>query len=73
MCIYPDQVPIVNEILSPSAADVEWSRKVVQAFEAAEKAGSASIQLEGKFIDYPIVYRARRVLETMQRIAARAE
>ena len=73
MCIHPDQVPIVNEILSPSAADVEWSRKVVQAFEAAEKTGSASIQLEGKFIDYPIVYRARRVLETMQRIAARGK
>ena len=28
MCIHPDQVPIVNEILSPSAAEVEWSRKV---------------------------------------------
>ena len=35
--------------------------------------GSASIQLEGKFIDYPIVYRARRVLETVQRIAARGK
>jgi citrate lyase subunit beta/citryl-CoA lyase len=69
MCIHPDQVPVANAILSPSAADVEWSRKVVQAFEMAEKAGSASIQLEGKFIDYPIVYRARRVLETAQRIA----
>ena len=73
MCIHPDQVPVANEILTPSAADVEWSRKVVQAFEAAEKAGSASIQLEGKFIDYPIVYRARRVLETMQRITARGK
>jgi citrate lyase subunit beta/citryl-CoA lyase len=71
MCIHPDQVPVANEILSPSAADIAWSRKVVQAFEAAEKTGSASIQLEGKFIDYPIVYRARRMLETMQRIAAR--
>jgi citrate lyase subunit beta/citryl-CoA lyase len=71
MCIHPDQVPVANEILSPSAGEVEWSRKVVQTFEAAEKAGSASIQFEGKFIDYPIVYRARRVLETMQRIADR--
>jgi citrate lyase subunit beta/citryl-CoA lyase len=73
MCIHPDQVLVVNEILSPAAADVEWSHKVVQAFEAAEKAGSASIQLDGKFIDYPIVYRARRVLEASQRIAARGK
>jgi citrate lyase subunit beta / citryl-CoA lyase len=71
LCIHPNQVAIANEILSPSEADIEWARKVVQAFEAAENAGSASIQLDGKFIDYPIVYRAQRVLETMQRIAAR--
>ena len=58
-------------MFTPSAAEVEWSDKAVAAFEEAEKAGSASIQLEGKFIDYPIVYRARRVLETMERIAAR--
>jgi len=70
MCIHPNQVPVVNEILSPSAGDVEWSRKVVGAFEAAEQCGSASIALEGKFIDYPIVQRARRVLELMQRIKA---
>jgi citrate lyase subunit beta / citryl-CoA lyase len=73
MCIHPDQVPIANEILSPAAAEVEWARRVVLAFEAAEKAGSASIQLEGKFIDYPIVDRARRVLAAMQPIAARGE
>ncbi len=71
LCIHPDQVPVANEILSPSAADVAWSRKVVAAFEAAEKSGSASIQLEGKFIDYPIVARARRVLEAAARIAER--
>jgi citrate lyase subunit beta/citryl-CoA lyase len=71
MCIYPDQVPVVNEILSPTAAEAEWSRRVVKAFEEAEKTGSASIQLDGKFIDYPIVYRAQRVIAMADRIAAR--
>lgn len=71
MCIYPDQVPVANEILSPTAAETEWSRRVVKAFEEAEKTGSASIQLEGKFIDYPIVYRAQRVIAMADRIAAR--
>ena len=66
-------MPIVNLVLSPSAEQIDWSRKVVEAFEAAEAAGSASIQLEGKFIDYPIVDRARRVLEAAQRIAARSK
>jgi citrate lyase subunit beta/citryl-CoA lyase len=71
LCIHPDQVRVVNEVFTPSAAEVDWSRKVVAAFEAAEEAGSASIQLEGKFIDYPIVYRARRVLEAIRHIAER--
>jgi citrate lyase subunit beta/citryl-CoA lyase len=73
MCIHPDQVPIANTVLSPSAEQIDWSRKVVEAFEVAEAAGSASIQLDGKFIDYPIFHRARRVLETAQRIAARSK
>ena len=73
LCIHPDQVPIVNAVLSPSAEQIDWSRRVVEAFEAAEAAGSASIQLEGKFIDYPIVDRARRVLEAAQRVATRSK
>lgn len=72
MCIYPDQVPVVNEMLSPSAAETEWSRRVVAAFKEAEKAGSASIQLDGKFIDYPIVFRAERIIAMAERIAGKA-
>jgi citrate lyase subunit beta/citryl-CoA lyase len=71
MCIHPDQVTLVNEVFAPTAAEVEWSRKAVAAFAEAEKAGSASIQLEGKFIDYPIVYRAQRIVALAERIAAR--
>jgi citrate lyase subunit beta/citryl-CoA lyase len=72
MCIHPDQVPIVNELFSPSSAEVDWSRRVVEAFREAERAGLASIQLDGKFIDYPIVYRAERILHMHERIAARS-
>jgi citrate lyase subunit beta/citryl-CoA lyase len=73
MCIYPDQVAVVNALLSPTEAEVAWSRKAVAAFAEAEKAGSASIQVEGKFIDYPIVYRAERVIAMAERIAAKAK
>lgn len=73
MCIHPDQVPVVNEIFAPSAAEVEWSRRVVQAFKEAEGAGSASFQLDGKFIDYPIVYRAERVLAMHARVIDRGK
>lgn len=70
MCIYPPQVAIVNEVFSPSAAEIDHSEKVVAAFEEAEKAGSSSIQLDGYFIDYPIVYKAQRILDAARAIRA---
>jgi len=73
MCIYPDQVTVVNALLSPTDAEVAWARKAVAAFAEAEKAGSASIQVDGKFIDYPIVYRAERVIAMAEKIASKSK
>jgi citrate lyase subunit beta / citryl-CoA lyase len=62
LCIHPDQVAVVNAAFSPSAEQVAWARRVVDAFKAAEASQSAAIQLDGQFIDYPIVHQAQRVL-----------
>ncbi len=66
MCIHPDQVAPTNTAFSPSQAAITHARRVVEAFDKAEAQGLASIQLDGQFIDYPIVQRARRVLEAVQ-------
>lgn len=68
MCIHPDQVAPANEVFTPGEAEVARARKIVAAFDVAEAAGSAAIQLDGQFVDYPIVERARRVLATLARI-----
>ena len=70
LCIHPDQVAPCNAAFSPSAEEIAHARAVIAAFEAAESKGSASIQLNGFFIDYPIVYKARRVLALAERIGA---
>ena len=62
LCIHPDQVAIVNAAFSPSPEQVAWAARVVDAFKAAEASQSAAIQLDGQFIDYPIVHQAQRVL-----------
>ena len=62
LCIHPNQVEPIHSVFTPSADDVAQARRVVAAFDAAEADGSASIQLDGYFIDYPIVERARRQL-----------
>jgi citrate lyase subunit beta/citryl-CoA lyase len=74
MCIHPDQVPVTNRVFTPSDEEVANAERVVSAFLKAENEGSASIQLDGHFIDYPFVYRAQRILATIERIrAAEAE
>jgi citrate lyase subunit beta / citryl-CoA lyase len=62
MCIHPDQIAVTNAAFSPSEQQLAWAKRVVSAFEAAEAKGLASIQLDGQFIDYPIVQRARQVV-----------
>ena len=62
MCIHPDQIGVTNAAFSPSEQQLSWAKRVVTAFEEAEAKGLASIQLDGQFIDYPIVQRARQVV-----------
>ncbi|HUN41363.1 MAG TPA: CoA ester lyase [Acetobacteraceae bacterium] len=71
MCIHPDQIAVVNRMFMPSDAEVAFADRVCAAFARAEAEGSAAIQLDGKFIDYPIVYRAQRVLQKIAAIRAR--
>ena len=71
LCIHPDQVGVVNRAFTPSDEEVAKARRIVEAFTAAEAAGSSAIQLDGQFIDYPIMYAARRVVETARAIAER--
>jgi citrate lyase subunit beta/citryl-CoA lyase len=71
MCIHPNQIAVVNRVFTPSEADIAFAERVVAAFTRAEAEGSAAIQLDGKFIDYPILYRAQRVLEKAAAVRAR--
>jgi citrate lyase subunit beta/citryl-CoA lyase len=56
---------------TPGETEVAYAERVVAAFAEAEAAGNAAIQLDGKFIDYPILYRAQRVLEKIAAIRAK--
>jgi citrate lyase subunit beta / citryl-CoA lyase len=71
MCIHPDQIAVVHRVFTPSDTEVAFAERVAGAFAKAEAEGSAAIQLDGKFIDYPIVYRAQRVLQKVAAIRGR--
>ena len=70
LCIHPDQVNLVNDVFTPDVSEVTRAKRIIAAFEEAEATGSASIQVDGYFVDYPIVEKARRVLEISKRIRA---
>jgi citrate lyase subunit beta/citryl-CoA lyase len=63
LCIHPNQIEPVHVIFTPSAEEISFARRVVDAFEAEEAGGSAAIQVDGKFVDYPVVERSRRILQ----------
>ncbi|MEQ8807382.1 MAG: CoA ester lyase [Rhodospirillales bacterium] len=71
LCIHPDQIGPVNGVFTPTEEQVAFAEKVVAAFEEAEARGLASIQLDGYFIDYPIVDQARRTLDQWRDIQNR--
>ena len=50
-------------MFSPSDAEVAHARRVVTAFEEAERQGRGSTSLDGQVVDVPVVKRARDLLE----------
>ena len=61
--IHPAQVDLINAAFSPSDTEVAHARRVVAAFEEAERQGRGSTSLDGRVVDVPVVKRARALLE----------
>jgi citrate lyase subunit beta / citryl-CoA lyase len=68
MCIHPDQIAIVHEVFTPSPEEHARALKIVAAFEEAERTGLASIRVDGQFVDYPIVEKARRTVAIANKV-----
>jgi len=63
-CIHPSQVDAINTVFSPTAEEIDYCQKVLQAFEEANARGDGSIAFGGQLIDRPIIERARRAIDT---------
>lgn len=67
--IHPSQVAPINAAFSPSNAEVDLARRIV---EAAEGDFSGALQIDGKMIDEPVIIAARRTMARAERISAAA-
>ena len=64
LAIHPAQLEVVNQVFRPSADEVAYARRVVEAFETAD--GEGVIALDGRMLDRPHLHRAE---ETLARVA----
>lgn len=68
--IHPGQVDICNAMFSPAPADVEWSRKVIAAFDQPENAKKGVITVEGRMVERLHLAMAKRMVAIAEATAA---
>lgn len=62
-CIHPRQIKVVHEAFAPTIEEIEKAKKIVLAFEEAEKKGLGVVSLGSKMIDPPVVKRSLRTID----------
>lgn len=60
LAIHPAQVPVINEVFTPTAEQIEKAKAIVAAFAA--NPGAGAIGIDGKMFDRPHLVRAQRLL-----------
>lgn len=66
--IHPSQLPIANEVFSPTKEEVEGARQVVSAYRDAEASGAGAASLGGSLIDAAALRIMQAVLEKAELI-----
>ena len=62
-CIHPRQIKPIHEEFAPSVSEIEKAKKIVLAFDNAEKKGLGVVSLGSKMIDPPVVKRALHTID----------
>lgn len=60
LAIHPAQVPIINEVFTPTADEIAKAKEIIAAFAAQPGAGAVGI--DGKMYDRPHLVRAQALL-----------
>lgn len=66
--IHPKTIAKVNEIFAPSAEEVEFSHRIIQAHAEATAAGKGVVVIDGKLIENLHVESAKRLVALAQAI-----
>ncbi|HTD81623.1 MAG TPA: HpcH/HpaI aldolase/citrate lyase family protein [Thermoplasmata archaeon] len=61
--VHPDQIPVANQVFSPSPEDLAWATEVIEAYEAAAREGRGAIRVKDRLVDAVHYRLAKRTLE----------
>ncbi|GBD42360.1 L-malyl-CoA/beta-methylmalyl-CoA lyase [bacterium HR39] len=66
--IHPSQIPIANEVFSPSPQEVERARRILEAMEQAKREGKGAVSLDGRLIDIASIRQAQALVAKAEQI-----
>lgn len=65
LCIHPKQLAVVHDAYLPTAEQVQWAIRVL---DAAKAANGAAVAVDGKMVDRPVMLKAERLLQAASRL-----
>ena len=70
--IHPDQLPVANDAFSPSEAELDKAKRVIDAWRSAQTRGSGVVEVEGALGESLHVEEAKRLISFFSEISERA-
>jgi citrate lyase subunit beta/citryl-CoA lyase len=64
--IHPNQIDIVHKVFYPTVSEIEWAKKVINAYDLAKKKKKGATLVDGKMIDEVHYKRARTLLNSVK-------
>ena len=66
--IHPSQIPLANQVMSPSESEITKAQRILEAMAEAEKKGKGAVSLDGRLIDYASIRQAEVLVEKSRQI-----
>ena len=65
--IHPKQIPILNDVFTPTAVEIAHAERILNAFAEAD---TGLVVVDGKLIEKPVLREMQRILSIAKRISA---
>ena len=69
--IHPAQIELANEVFTPSEAEVDRARRILEAMETAAKEGKGAVSLDGRLIDAASIRMAENLMRQVEQMRGR--